>query len=807
VRERAASLQKRLSIWFAALAIMVSALVVFVLYACFYNMLYQDFCTRLLDMAGIAALRVDGDAILTLTDPSQRGGEAGRSIERTLRMIRDASSDIRFVYTMREDAEGKIRFIVAAETPQVAVAQLGDVYDDAGPVLKRSFHEMSKPVVEDSFYTDKWETVLSGYAPFYASDGTRAGILGIDISAARIREEQGRFLRGALAGFFFTIPIILIAGLILSRRLAAPIVALTRTAQVIADGDLERVAVVSDPDEVGVLANAFNEMTGKLRASLLSLRTEIKERQRAEEELSESEKKYRSLFEQVHMPLVVFAQDGRIEYLNDRFTEIFGYTLDDIPKEGGLWFLVYRDAAKRAQAHGIWDEVVKASSASGRPVSGGQLPVTCKSGEIRDVEFSFSFIRGKGLAICNDVTERNRAEAARRQAEESARRAQQLESLGVLAGGIAHDFNNLLTGILGNAEMAEESLPRSSQARPLLSEIETAAQRAAELARQMLAYAGKGRFAFESMNLSDLVREMGKLLEASISKRASLRYLLSGDPCVTEGDPTQIRQVVMNLITNASEAITGYLGEAGNGVITLSTGCVQNPQHPLEGVWLGELPSEGRCVYLEVKDTGGGMPPDVISKIFEPFYTTKFAGRGLGLAAVLGIVRSHRGAIWILSAPGKGSTFRVMFPAVEAKLHQPAEVRDTDGWMGTGAILVVDDEEQVRDVARRMLEAKGFSVITAADGLEAIRIVETQGEKIAAVILDLAMPNMDGKTTLERIRFIHPTMRVILSSGYDENELSTVQGDRHSGFVAKPYKSSELINAVKKALLPRPDAT
>ncbi len=314
--------------------------------------------------------------------------------------------------------------------------------------------------------------------------------------------------------------------------------------------------------------------------------------------------------------------------------------------------------------------------------------------------------------------ERLRAEAERRRLEAQVQHVQKLESLGVLAGGIAHDFNNLLMAILGNADLASRSLAAVSPGQAYLRDIETAARRAADLCRQMLAYSGKGRFVVEPVALDEIILEMTRMLEVSISKKATLTYHLAKDLPAVAADATQIRQIVMNLITNASEA----LGDQ-NGVISIATGAMTCSRAYLAGTYLAETLPEGDYVWLEITDTGAGMTPAVQARMFDPFFSTKFTGRGLGMAAVLGIVRGHRGGIRVYSEPGRGTTIRVFFPASREALPRKSDANDANQeWRGAGTVLVVDDDETVCALACRMLAMLGFATVMAGDGRQALEV-------------------------------------------------------------------------------------
>jgi PAS domain S-box-containing protein len=396
-----------------------------------------------------------------------------------------------------------------------------------------------------------------------------------------------------------------------------------------------------------------------------------------------------------------------------------------------------------------------------------------------------------------------REQAARHAAEASeakSQHVQKLESIGVLAGGIAHDFNNLLHVVLGNADIALSQLPKSTPAREPLEEVVRATLRAADLTRQLLAYAGKGAFNIRHLDLSSEVREMATLLRTAISKQAVLAWELAPELPAVSADPTQIRQIVMNLITNASDA----LGEEG-GTITLRTGVVHSRElkddrfgEPRRGE--GGEAAFGSYVYLEIADTGVGMIQDTLNRIFDPFFSTKFTGRGLGLAAVMGIVRAHNGLIRIRTEPGQGTSFRVLFPPVPGRARQedePSSMRS--GWRGNGTILVVDDEEGVREVAERMLQEIGYCTVAAQDGRQALDILEHTEDEITGVLLDLSMPHMGGQETLLRLRATHHDLPVVMMSGYTEQVVAEQLGESsHStGFLQKPFVAEDLVTAFR----------
>jgi PAS domain S-box-containing protein len=393
------------------------------------------------------------------------------------------------------------------------------------------------------------------------------------------------------------------------------------------------------------------------------------------------------------------------------------------------------------------------------------------------------------IGVNMDVTEAKRA-------EDRFRESQKLESLGLLAGGVAHDFNNLLVGVIGNASLAQEMLPPDHPALELLDGVLKTGGQAAHLTRQMLAYSGKGKFLVEPLDLSALIPEMTGLVSPSISKKVALRLDLDPELPPIVADRGQIQQVFMNLVLNAAEAIGSHSGtiDVRTGVRELNRQFMQ--LHP-EATAL----RAGKHVYLEVQDTGCGMNESTKARIFDPFFSTKFTGRGLGLAAVAGILRGHGAAITMDSEPGQGSLFVVLFPVSNRATEAAASPARRGALRGAGVILVVDDESTVRDVAKRALERQGYTVLAAASGQEAIEISKKYPGEIALIILDLSMPRMTGEEVLPELRRIRPEVRIVVSSGYSESEaMKLFAGQKVSAFVQKPYTSVQLAEKVKRCL-------
>jgi len=393
------------------------------------------------------------------------------------------------------------------------------------------------------------------------------------------------------------------------------------------------------------------------------------------------------------------------------------------------------------------------------------------------------------LGTSQDITER-------RNSEDALRQTQRLESLGVLAGGIAHDFNNLLTAIMGNLNLAQSLAGEDHPVIPYLDKIETTVLRASNLSRQMLAYSGRGTFIIKPLDLNRLIKEMTHLLEVSISKKVVIRFAL--DPFIPwiDADEGQIQQVVMNLVTNASEAI----GDR-EGLITLATSMQSIDEEMLALTFHGQDLRVGTYVTFEVKDTGCGMGSEVMARLFEPFFTTKFSGRGLGLSALRGIVKAHGGGILIDSESGEGSCFRLFFPA---SAQQPAATPENGGKpinASHGTILIAEDEPTIRLSTAQMLESLGYEVLETADGAYAVECFKDHAQEISAVILDLTMPRMDGREALREILKIRPDTKVILCSGYHEQEaLQGTEAQTVAGFLPKPYRLRELQALLAKVL-------
>ncbi len=394
-----------------------------------------------------------------------------------------------------------------------------------------------------------------------------------------------------------------------------------------------------------------------------------------------------------------------------------------------------------------------------------------------------------------DVSERKESEEARRQLEARMHRTQHLEALGVLAGGIAHEFNNLLTTLLGYTDLARAELPPQSPVQAYLNEVVAAGRRAADLTGQILAYAGKGRFVLQAVVLSELVGQMNPLLATIVSRKATLKLDLSPAVPPVEADVSQLRQVVVNLVTNASEALSEQ-----EGTITVRTATMDLEQPGRYSPHAEPDLPPGRFALLEVADTGKGMDEATRARIFEPFFTTKFTGRGLGLAAVLGIVRGHRGLVHVRSAPGQGTTFQVLLPAREQALGG-AGAQAAPARPGSRRVLVVEDDPAVRSLAVLLLEQAGYRVTAVPEGQAGLERFRAAPNDFDVVLLDLTMPGLDGLEVLAELRRLRPGVPVVLMTGYSTSDLARKPGaPAASALLQKPFTSQGLLAALQEAL-------
>lgn len=483
--------------------------------------------------------------------------------------------------------------------------------------------------------------------------------------------------------------------------------------------------------------------------------------------------------------------DARTTFVNEQMASMLGYEVEECL---GRQLREFMDASAWADAERALDR--------------------CKQGMRERHEFRFRHKLGRevwavvsaapifgdsgeylgALALVTDVTQA-------RVLEQKVQHTQKLESLGVLAGGIAHDFNNVLAGILGNVGLAQNELAPGSRASFFLKEAELAAQRAADLTRQMLAYSGRGAFVVDVIDLNQTISEVQSLLATVVSKKASLKIELGADLPPSRGDATQIRQVLMNLVMNASDALQG-----GPGSIRVSTSLTEASALDLSRSYLDDQLEPGSYLCVEVSDTGCGMSREVLGRMFEPFFSTKAAGHGLGLAAVLGILRAHNAAVIVDSEVGRGTSFKILLPAeLSARLEAPSVPhRPKAGGRASARVLVADDEDAVLTVTCKMLERLGYECVRCSNGAEALALLSEKDLDVDLAILDLTMPELGGGEVLTELRRRGATTPVILMSGFGASDADPeLMSVAPTDFIEKPFRPGELSRRIQRIIGPK----
>ncbi|MCF7822130.1 MAG: response regulator [Mariprofundaceae bacterium] len=510
--------------------------------------------------------------------------------------------------------------------------------------------------------------------------------------------------------------------------------------------------------------------------------------------LAESEANHRVLLENSPNPMGVH-RDGKWVYMNPSAVKLLAAGSAEEILGTPVLDCIHPDyhsmAIERMQA--------QMEEGIGAPVVEEKL--IRKNGEIFIAEVQSSPVIFGGepsfLISCRDISENRRYEEKNLLLQNQLEHSQRLESLGVLAGGIAHDFNNLLAAIMGNAELARREVEEPSRANKHFDNIEETCEQAAQLCKQMLAYAGKSPHSKDILELNGLVRDMGSLLKASLDQNIDLQFRLDEQSLSIEADKAQIQQVILNFIINAAEAIGSDIGS-----IRMRTGIMYAGREFLDKQYNGADLPEGKYVFVTIADTGCGMTRQTMRKIFDPFFTRKESGSGLGLSAVLGIIHGHKGVVEVISKAGRGSKFRVLLPRAHQDYRKKViQTSEMDGWQGDGTVLIVDDDPAVRKVAALFLKHFHFDVLEAGDGLEGVDMFCKHQKDIVAVLLDITMPKLGGVDAMKKMREANPRIPVILVSGYSEVELeSLAEESQPDMFVAKPFRAKDLKKALYQVL-------
>jgi len=532
---------------------------------------------------------------------------------------------------------------------------------------------------------------------------------------------------------------------------------------------------------------------------LFSVIHDITERKRAEEALQESEARYRSLFETSQDNIFIVDQKtGSFIAANDAACHLYGYTEDEFLRMKHSDVSAEPEKTKAA----VRDSITRVPLRLHRKKDGTVFPVEIAGG------YFMQGGRALHTAFIRDITDRKRAEAEKAKLETQNRQLQKAESLGRMAGAIAHHFNNQLGVVIGNLEMAIDVMPLGAGPIENLTTAMEASNRAAEMSGLMLTYLGQSFDTHELLDLSETCLQRLPILQAVMPKDMVLETDLPSQGPVISADANQIQQILTNLLINAWEAVGEEGGSIHLGVKTVSPADIPAAyRHPID--W---QPQDTAYACLEVADAGCGIAAPDIEKLFDPFFSSKFTGRGMGLAVVMGIVRAHSGVVTVESEPGRGSTFRVFFPvSVEEVPRQPDKVgNDGDVLISTvspiemeggGIVLLVEDEEMLRNMAAAMLTLLGFAVLEAKDGVEAVEVFRQRQNEISCILCDLTMPRMNGWETLTALRKLAPDIPVILTSGYDKAHV--MAGDHPElpqVFLGKPYKLKGLRDAIGRAI-------
>ncbi len=563
------------------------------------------------------------------------------------------------------------------------------------------------------------------------------------------------------------------------------------------DGNIKRVVAALGSYAVtdaiasvtaAIMVKGVEAVAERHRQTVRSLNHTVEELYRSQKAIAETKERFETLFQQAPFGIALLNVAGEYVWVNSKFIDMFGYTPEEVAN-GREWFQkAFPDPELRARVVSAWKEDLKTHEVGEKRTR--VFEVTCKDGTRKTIQFHPVRLRTQeDLLVCEDITERLRL-------EEQLHHARKMEAIGTLAGGVAHDFNNLMQGIVGYAQLMLMEKAESDPDYARLKGIEKAVERAAHLVRQLMLFGRKAVSQRKWLDLRNEIRQAVQVLERTLPKMVRIEWEVDTDLMQIEADPTQIEQILLNLGTNAADAMPdgGVLSFAARNVTLLHA----------KSVLQGEL-SPGKYILLQVSDTGIGMHPDVIQHIFEPFFTTKEVGKGtgLGLASVYGIVAAHGGLIECDSTPGKGTTFRIFFPAAERQPEVEREGRVSEAIPSGGAehILVVDDEADIRELLGEILPRYGYRVTCAENGEKALEAFRKDPHAFDCILLDLSMPGIGGYKCLEEMLRIHPNAVVLIASGYAKDDM--VQRAMKLGardYLEKPYRMHVLLQRIQDVL-------
>lgn len=541
-----------------------------------------------------------------------------------------------------------------------------------------------------------------------------------------------------------------------------------------------------------ISVNVHHDENAKI---LVGFARDVTERKRAEEALAQLSREQKLILESAADGIAGLDRHGRFTFLNGAATTILGAAAGALIGRPAHEVL-FGNTPCSTDARDC--KCALCATLKEKQISAQRQGEFCRAdGRLIPVEYCVSLMHDESTAVgavltFKDLTEQRRVEQERRDLETQMQQAQKLESLGLLAGGVAHDLNNTLVGVQGNACLALEQTAENSELHRRLQRIIGACQRASKVIQQMLAYAGHVTCETAPLDMNHLLEEMMEFMRAVVPKAIVLETRLESDLPNTEADSGQLQQVITNLLINAIEAIGDKPGR-----IDMVTDFIQLHDDDIRTLFQGQDLSPGRYISLQVSDNGCGMTPDTLQRIFEPFYSQKGAGRGLGLAAIRGIIRAHRGGITVESTMGEGTRFTILLPALQRPALEPLPAKPQTRLRSGTTVLVIDDETEVREVVRDMLSARGMEVLTAKDGFEALALYKKQSAVIDVILLDMAMPGMNGDEVLRHILEIQPDARVIVSSGFIEENIAAQFGNsKPAGFLYKPFTPDSLMERI-----------
>jgi len=520
---------------------------------------------------------------------------------------------------------------------------------------------------------------------------------------------------------------------------------------------------------------------------------DITDRKRAEDALRESEERFRKILQDVQSVAVQgYAPDGTIQYWNQASERLYGYSAEEAIGRNLCDLIIPPETRPSVE------QSIRRMIETGQPTPSSELSLLRKGGSRVIVHSSHAIVQMTGrtpelFCIDIDLTERKTT-------DQILFDMQRRESIGILSGGIAHDFNNLLGSMMGNISLAQSHLPEDHPSMMNMEKAISAMDRATTLTQQMLAYSGKGRFQFAVMDIAAMIREHVGLFTVSLPKNVKLVMQLPSEPAYVNGDPGQIEQVVMNLIINGGEAVADKQGTVTISLRSVSLSSVELADY---ATLTKAILQPGTYATIDVADDGKGMSAEIRSRMFDPFFTTKFTGRGLGLSAVLGIVQGHNGGLKVESTPGAGSTFSVLLPLAPGPdpIAAPKDDNVSNSVERGRVVLVIDDEEEIATTAKEMLEAGAYATLMELSPLRGIEVYRQHRSEIGVVLLDQTMPEMSGKEVADALRAINPDVRIIITSGYSEEEVTSKLGaTRVAAFIQKPYRLGTMLALVDRVM-------